>query len=499
MSANPGMKSPRTRGDARLVSGGALTLLLAFMPVCVRAFDLTTTESTPYVITLAPGTVSMRLKLPAPAGSLSDGSASYNASVQTAMQTWNGQIGMVQFSGAIVLAGGNTIGNDLNEVVMADKVGGDDFDPNTLAVTVSFVEGDTRTESDIVFNAAKTFDSYRGPLRSGAYDIQRIAVHELGHVLGLSHPDEAGQTVTAIMNSRIGNIETLQADDLDGARTLYGAPASVPANDNFASATAIQFSGATYTTTGTNIQASKESGEPTHASEAGGRSVWWRWTAPANGRITFTTLGSNFDTLLAAYTGTGLAALTALASNDDVETPEQNPAPSRPRTSIITFDAVSGTTYRIAVDGWDALFGQITLNLQFAAESGSPPVITAQPVSRTVSAGASTTFSVTATGGVLSYQWYFNGAALSGATNADLTVSSAQTANVGSYHVVVSNFYGSVTSSTVQLTVNPVVTLPSGGGGGGGGGGGAPSGWFLLALAVLMSWHRRYETDSNGQ
>ncbi len=467
-----------------MVLGGALTLLLALLPVRVCAFDLTTTESTPYVITLTPGTVPMRLKLPAPAGPLSDGAASYNASVQTALQAWNGLVGMVQFTGEIMLAGGNTVGNDLNEVVIADKVSGDDFDPNTLAVTVSYVESDRRVESDIVFNAAKTFDSYRGPLRAGAYDIQRIAVHELGHVLGLSHPDEAGQTVTAIMNSRIGNIETPQTDDLDGARTLYGAPASVPANDSFASATVIQLGSATYTTTGTNIQASKETGEPSHAAETGGRSVWWRWTAPANGRITFTTLGSNFDTLLAAYTGTGVGTLAVLASNDDAETPAQNPAPSRLRTSTLTFDAVAGTTYRIAVDGWDGLFGQITVNLQFAAESGSPPAITAQPVSRTVSAGGSATFSVTATGGILSYQWYFNGAALSGATSADLIVSSAQAANAGAYHVVVSNFYGAVTSNTVQLTVNPVVAPPSGGGGGGGGGGGAPSGWFIAAIAL---------------
>lgn len=490
MSADYGMKFLRTRGEVRLVLRGALTLLVALLPVRVCAFDLITTKSTPYVITLTPGTVPMRLKLPVPAGPLSDGSSSYNASVQSAMQIWNGLVGMVQFSAEIMLAGGNTVGNDLNEVVIADKVGGDDFDPSTLAVTVSFVEGDKRVESDIVFNAAKSFVSYRGPLRANTYDIQRIAVHELGHVLGLSHPDEAGQTVTAIMNSRIGNIEVPQSDDLDGARTLYGAPASVPVNDSFASSTVIQLNSATYTTTGTNIQASKETGEPSHAADIGGRSVWWRWTAPANGRITFTTLGSNFDTLLAAYTGTGLASLTPLASNDDAETPEQNPAPSRLRTSTITFDAVAGTTYRIAVDGWDGLFGQITLNLQFAAESGSPPVITAQPVSRTVSAGGSASFSVTAAGGILSYQWYFNGAALSGATGADLTVSSAQSANAGAYHVVVSNFYGTVTSSTVQLTVNPVVTPPSGGGGGGGGGGGAPSGWFIATLALLCAVRR---------
>jgi len=112
-----------------------------------------------------------------------------------------------------------------------------------------------------------------------------------------------------------------------------------------------------------------------------------------------------------------------------------------------------------------------------------------------VTAGTGTTFSVTATGGTLSYQWYFNGNAIAGATASEYTITSAQTANTGSYHVVVSNFYGSVASNTVQLTVNPapVVTPPPTGGGGGGGGGGAPSAWFLAALAALglaRRWRR---------
>ena len=51
--------------------------------------------------------------------------------------------------------------------------------------------------------------------------IVALIVHELGHVLGLGHPDEAGQQVTAIMNSNIA-IRELQPDDIAGARALYG-------------------------------------------------------------------------------------------------------------------------------------------------------------------------------------------------------------------------------------------------------------------------------------
>ena len=54
-------------------------------------------------------------------------------------------------------------------------------------------------------------------------------MHELGHVLGLDHPDQARQTVTAIMNARVSDLDRLQADDVSGARSLYGTPPNAPA------------------------------------------------------------------------------------------------------------------------------------------------------------------------------------------------------------------------------------------------------------------------------
>ena len=51
--------------------------------------------------------------------------------------------------------------------------------------------------------------------------ITRLLMHELGHVVGLGHPDEAGQNVQAVMNSRV-NYNELQPDDIAGIRALYG-------------------------------------------------------------------------------------------------------------------------------------------------------------------------------------------------------------------------------------------------------------------------------------
>jgi len=84
----------------------------------------------------------------------------------------------------------------------------------------------------------------------------------------------------------------------------------------------------------------------------------------------------------------------------------------------------------------------------------APPVITAQPVNATTGLNMTVTFSVTATGTTpLSYQWQGNGASLSGATNSALTIAGVQATNAGTYAVVVTNLYGTATSSNAVLVV----------------------------------------------
>ncbi len=84
------------------------------------------------------------------------------------------------------------------------------------------------------------------------------------------------------------------------------------------------------------------------------------------------------------------------------------------------------------------------------------PVISTQPQNVVVTAGQSASFSVAASGGALSYQWRKNGVNVAGnGTSATYSIASAQSADAGSYHVVVSNSLGSVNSSAASLTVNP--------------------------------------------
>ena len=115
---------------------------------------------------------------------------------------------------------------------------------------------------------------------------------------------------------------------------------SPPSNDYFANAEAID--GRFGWTYGENTEATKEPGEPNHAGNPGGASVWYAWTAPSSGRATMNLCYSEFDTLLAVYTGDVVSALTEVAADDNSGCSPQ---------SRVTFTATAGTTYRIAVDG----------------------------------------------------------------------------------------------------------------------------------------------------
>ena len=128
------------------------------------------------------------------------------------------------------------------------------------------------------------------------------------------------------------------------------ASAAPPANDNFANAETItdRYGWAD----GDNSEATKEPGEPNHAGNPGGASVWYSWTAPYTGRATFDTCYSEFDTLLAVYTGDQVSNLQPVAADD-------NGCGAR---SQLSFMAAAGVTYRIAVDGASGATGYFELD-----------------------------------------------------------------------------------------------------------------------------------------
>ena len=203
-----------------------------------------------------------------------------------------------------------------------------------------------------------------------------------------------------------GTIYQIAVDGKSGTSGAIQLSASLlagvaPANDNFAAATVL--TGTTFSVSGSNIGATLQTGEPKHAGTTGGKSVWWSWTAPSTGTFTLATTGSSFDTTLAIYTGSAVNSLAVLKSNDDQS--------SRLRTSKVVVSAVSGTTYRIAVDGYRAAAGAITLSGSLVAKVvlAAPTKVTAirdtagrVAISWSAVAGSSS-YEVTLTSGTTTY------------------------------------------------------------------------------------------------
>ncbi len=114
------------------------------------------------------------------------------------------------------------------------------------------------------------------------------------------------------------------------------------------------------------------------------------------------------------------------------------------------------------VSSFDGYAGNVPVSLDSVSLSltnnqpvGVPPAITDQPASATVNVSSNATFTVTATGTEpLSYQWMKDGGNLNEATNAFLTLLNVQGNQAGNYTVVITNAWGSVTSSVATLTVN---------------------------------------------
>ncbi|HEY0426492.1 MAG TPA: VCBS repeat-containing protein [Pyrinomonadaceae bacterium] len=137
---------------------------------------------------------------------------------------------------------------------------------------------------------------------------------------------------------------------------FYWAYGSTLSDDNFSSPSGLNPLGVYVNT---NAGATKEAGEPNHAGNAGGKSVWFQfYSFPYASSYTISTRGSigidgspNMDTLLAVYKGSNINNLTLVAANDDFYG----------HTSQVTFTAPANTHYYIAVDGYNGATGNINL------------------------------------------------------------------------------------------------------------------------------------------
>jgi hypothetical protein len=188
---------------------------------------------------------------------------------------------------------------------------------------------------------ATTFDTivavYAGPSTTA---LQRVARNDdaCGEQSQMVFAAEAGTTYHVVVAGYEGE---------GGPFTLRWRRVLAPSNDDFVASRTL--TGDTGTVAGTTLGASLEPGEPSHGRGATG-SVWYAWTSPATGPVTFQTCGGQLDTLMAIYTGDVLAQLTPVVQSDDGCSVQ----------SRVRLAAQTGATYRIAISGFEDS-GEFTL------------------------------------------------------------------------------------------------------------------------------------------
>jgi len=168
-----------------------------------------------------------------------------------------------------------------------------------------------------------------------------------------------------------------------------------------------------------------------------------------------------------AYSPTNTAAFSYTESDNGNPVASQN--------YQLDGGALTTATSPVDLSGLDA--GSHTFTLQVTDQVGNigtasytwlvgaAPAISVPPSGQTVAYGSNATFNVTVTGTpILAYQWYFDGDAISGATATNYDLTSITTNNAGDYTVIITNFYGSITSSVATLAfsvANPASNLAS--------------------------------------
>jgi hypothetical protein len=106
-----------------------------------------------------------------------------------------------------------------NNVQFSTTNCGDTWGSSTLAITSYWSISSQLTKADIIFNVSKDWNVYDGDIEWYAFDFRRVAMHEMGHAVGLAHP-----IATDVLMSASSNDTFLPAlDDINSLRNKYGS------------------------------------------------------------------------------------------------------------------------------------------------------------------------------------------------------------------------------------------------------------------------------------
>jgi sugar lactone lactonase YvrE len=367
--------------------------------------------------TLPDGKFVMRLQLQTggPTG------VNWNQVAQDCLADWNTHLHGTTFSWENPSSADKQPQNKKNNVFWSKTVYGEALDPYVLGVTLAWTgTGDdtTVTETDTIFNTAASggWASYDGPLRTkGATDFRRVAMHEFGHTLGLDHPDEHAQTVSALMNSTVSDVDRPTADDLAGIAYLYGPQAAPQITQQ--------------------PKDLKDTKQVDLTAKITGRGLLWvTWTK--DGKVV-----SGPTPINPIYGDT-------VQYHEDIYDP----------TPVANYALIAANPYGATRSRTAALVSS---------------VISKGPKDVAVAQGGKATFTVVATSKSATYQWSLDDRDLRGATKASLTLNKVSPADAGTYQVRVKvgtkTAFGvahlrlktgvSVTAKSTRVSVGDPITL----------------------------------------
>jgi hypothetical protein len=285
--------------------------------------------------------------------------------------------------------------------------------------------------------------------------------------VGVRNPPPGGGTTLTSLAPPVVTLPTF----------IVVAPA--PANDNLASAAAVNLAGTTFTDTKDSSGATVQSGEPgpTCVSPITGlnnnpglfNTVWYKFTTGSGGTLEADSIGSSYDTVLATYTSSspnsptfGSLAAVPGACNDDI-------VPGIVTQSRISFTAAAATTYFFQLGSFGngdpnptAFGGKAVFNVTFSGTTNNAPTITTLSQTTATAGGGAFTLTVNGTN-------FVNGATVNfgastpvttfvSATQLSAAITAAEIATAGTVAVTVTNPSGGGTSNSVSFTINPANT-----------------------------------------
>ncbi|MBI3968565.1 MAG: hypothetical protein HY329_23270 [Chloroflexi bacterium] len=227
------------------------------------------------------------------------------------------------------------------------------------------------------------------------------------------------------------------------------AQGSPPPNDTVGSATVAPStspgSASGYSASGVDNSAATEAGEPQPSCGNVVKTVWYQWTADRSDQFRADTQGSNFDTVLAVYTG-ALSGTIPATNPTEIACNDNDPLISGSVESRLTFNATQGTTYFFQVGGRNGATnntGTISFNLMLAPSESQPAssnnTLTSSETEVVVTASSPSIVNITATQNV---------------TDAKLNVQSTLTEQGGTATAVI--------SPTVNAQLQVTLATPSG-------------------------------------